>query len=211
MRDLPVFTTENGVGSLILSQIPYLGCAYVRVQDASCIEAFLKECADLCRAFGAEHAYATADQDLGYPLFTSVILMQAMKASIPDTDAAVWPVQPETLSYWQKIYNDNVRKVPNGAWMTDAQAQTMLHSGGGYFVHKDGKLIGNGWVEGNKLLWVCSTERGNGASVVSALKNTVHQDTITLEVANINMQAWKLYERLGFVPVSNIANWYKIL
>ena len=52
--------------------------------------------------------------------------MRAAWSSLPDTDAALWPVQKETLDAWQRIYNEKVRKVPNGAWMTQKEAQKML-------------------------------------------------------------------------------------
>ena len=33
MKDIPVFTTDFGVASLILKEIPYRGEAYIRIQD----------------------------------------------------------------------------------------------------------------------------------------------------------------------------------
>ena len=49
MRDLPMFTTENGVGSLVLKEIPYNGTAYITIHSSSFPTDFLKECADFCR------------------------------------------------------------------------------------------------------------------------------------------------------------------
>ena len=34
MKDFPVFTTENGVASLILKEIPYRGEAYIHLRDS---------------------------------------------------------------------------------------------------------------------------------------------------------------------------------
>ena len=34
---------------------------------------------------------------------------------------------------------EKVKKVPNGAWMTDQDAKKMLEQGDGYFIHKNGK------------------------------------------------------------------------
>ena len=34
MKDFPVFTTEYGVASLILKEIPYQGTAYITLQDS---------------------------------------------------------------------------------------------------------------------------------------------------------------------------------
>ena len=33
MRDFPIFTSEFGVSSLILKEIPYRGEAYIRIRD----------------------------------------------------------------------------------------------------------------------------------------------------------------------------------
>ena len=69
MRDFPVFTTENGVGSLSLKEIPYSGIAYVTIHDSSFPTEFLKECLDFCRAVGATKVYATGHETLEvYPL-----------------------------------------------------------------------------------------------------------------------------------------------
>ena len=74
MRDFPVFTTENGVGSLVLREIPYSGIAYVTVHDSSFPTVFIKECLEFCRVVGAAQVYATGHGILeDYPLHTSVI------------------------------------------------------------------------------------------------------------------------------------------
>ena len=54
MRDFPLFDTANGVGSIILKEVPYSGAAYIRMQSASDPGAFLKECLDFCVAVGAQ-------------------------------------------------------------------------------------------------------------------------------------------------------------
>ena len=49
MKDLPLFTTEHGVASLVLKEIPYQKTAYIILRDSLEPEALLKECADFCR------------------------------------------------------------------------------------------------------------------------------------------------------------------
>jgi hypothetical protein len=34
MRDIPMFTTEYGVASLVLKEIPYQAAAYITIQDS---------------------------------------------------------------------------------------------------------------------------------------------------------------------------------
>ena len=69
MRDFPVFSTENGVGSLVLKEIPYNGAAYVTIHSSSFPTEFLNECVEFCRAVGARDVYAAGDDCLRqYPL-----------------------------------------------------------------------------------------------------------------------------------------------
>ena len=120
MRDFPFFNTEFGVASLVLKEIPYQGTAYITLRDASEPERLLAECVDFCRVCGAEAVYATGHGILeDYPFYTAMWLMRCEANILPDTDASLFPVQENTLQQWQRIYNEKVRRVPNGAWMTD--------------------------------------------------------------------------------------------
>ena len=58
MRDIPMFTTENGVAGLVLSQIPYRQTAYVTIHASSEPAALVGECLQFCRAAGAERIFA---------------------------------------------------------------------------------------------------------------------------------------------------------
>ena len=74
MKDIPVFTTENGAASLILGEIPYRGEAFVRIQDSLEPESLLKECVSFCRMCGAERVYASGHPCLeALPLHLSLI------------------------------------------------------------------------------------------------------------------------------------------
>ena len=57
MKDIPVFTTQNGVASLILQEIPTQGCAYIRLQATLSPEQLLAECISFCRMVGATRIY----------------------------------------------------------------------------------------------------------------------------------------------------------
>ena len=54
MKDFPVFTTENGVASLILKEIPYRGEAYIHLRDSQNPKTLLEECVSFCAACGAD-------------------------------------------------------------------------------------------------------------------------------------------------------------
>ena len=145
MKDFPMFTTDFGVASLILKEVPYQGCAYIIIRDALQPEELLQECASFCRVCGAERIYATGHEILEEkPLYTALIEMRCAAASLPDTDAALFPVQERTLRQWLDIYNQKIVSVPNGAWMTDGDGQKMLERGDGYFIHRGGQLLGIG-------------------------------------------------------------------
>ena len=77
MRDIPMFTTENGIATLVLREIPTKQTAYIHLQSSQEPERLLSECVDFCRAAGAEKIYATGHACLEkYPLFTTIICMR---------------------------------------------------------------------------------------------------------------------------------------
>ena len=126
MKDIPVFTTENGVASLTLTQIPYRGEAYIRLQSSREPALFLRECAQFLKACGAQAVYAAGeDVPVHWPVYTALWQMSVPTEALPDMDAALWPVLPENLEQWLRIYREKVTKVPTGAWMTDAQGREM--------------------------------------------------------------------------------------
>ena len=174
MKDIPVFATEYGIASLVLKEIPYQSAAYVTVRDSLEPERLLEECIGFCRACGADRIYATGHSELeSRPLYTAMWQMQCSLGALPDTDAALWPVQENTLKQWQQIYNDKVRNLPNGAWMTDADARKMIDKGDGYFIHRGETLLGIGRVSGDTIDWVASLQPGAGRDVVLALSHAI--------------------------------------
>jgi len=211
MRDIPMFTTEFGVASLVLKEIPYQETAYIIIRDSLEPEKLLEECRGFCRACGAEKIYATGHAILeSRPLLTAMWEMRRDLAGIPDTDAALWPVQEHTLDSWRRIYNQKVKFVPNGAWMTEADGKAMLQKGDGYFIHLGGELLGIGRASVEVIDWVASVKPGAGRDVVCALAHALTGDVATLTVASENKKAVRLYESLGFMPVKEISRWYQV-
>lgn len=211
MRDFPVFTTEYGVASLILKEIPYQGTAFIILQDSLDPEKLLEECVSFCRVCGAEAVFATGHPCLeSRPVYTAVWEMRCPSAELPDTDAALFPVQEATLEQWRSIYNKKVRMVPNGAWMTEKDGREMLKKGDGYFVHRDGTLLGIGRASGEMIDWVAAVRPGAGRDVVAALIHAVTADTAVLTVASENRKALSLYESLGFIKTKELSRWYRL-
>lgn len=211
MQNIPLFTTENGVASLTLQEIPYTGKAYIRIQDASNPEMLLVECLDFCKAVGAARVYATGHNYLEtYPLHITLIQMERQKAGLSETDACLFPVQEKTLEQFRGIYNEKMRNVSNAAYLSTVQAKEILKTGSGYFVHKNDRLLGIGVASGNTIETVISLVPGAGADVLLALANALFSEYVLLEVASDNNRAIKLYEKLGFIKTKEISRWYKI-
>lgn len=211
MRDIPVFTTENGVASLIFKEIPYSQTAYVRIQDSMAPEEFRKECADFCRAVGAEKIYATGHPFLEkYPFHTAIRELTRPLEGLQDTDAALFPVTEQTLERWREIYNAAMANVPNASYMTQQDAQKMLQRGDGYFVHKSEQLLGIGMAARDRIDAVVSCIPGAGETVMLALTHALSGERILLQVASTNIPACKLYSRMGFIPIKELSRWYQI-
>lgn len=211
MKDIPVFTTENGIASLTLQEIPTQGCAYIKLQASQLPEKLLEECIGFCRMVGAERIYAAGDQILEqYPLHTALWEMACLRDMLGETDTALWPVQEQTLEAFRKLYNQKIKGVPNAAWMSEAEGKRMQKAGEGYFVHRAGELLGIGIVAGEELRFVASVVPGGGCEVVRALAHAVQEERLTLQVASENKKAVALYERLGFLKVREISRWYRV-
>ncbi len=211
MRDIPVFTTENGVASLILREIPYTGIAYIRVQSSLALPALAEECAEFCRCAGAKWVYAAGHPLLSaYPKHTEIWRMTCERARLPDTEARLFPVTASTLETFRQLYNRRMAGVPNAAFMTVEEGNRMLQKGDGYFVHRDRTLLGIGRASGDTIDAVISVVPGQGETVLLALNHALFGDTVGLEVASANLPAVRLYERLGFIKGKKLSVWYRI-
>ncbi len=211
MRDFPVFTTQWGVASLVLREVPYKGEAYITIRDTSDPGKFLRECTEFCKVVGARYIYATGHKVLeDYPLYTAIYKMRATLDILPDSDVQLFPVTENTLEKWRSIYSEKMASVPNAATFTREDAQKMLERGDGYFVHKDGVLLGIGMVGEESVQAIASVVPGAGESVLCALCHGLLESYADVEVAAENKRAVRLYERLGFVKIAEISRWYKI-
>ncbi len=211
MRDIPFFTTENGIASLTLREIPYRKIAYILLQDTAVPAEFLRECLALCRMAGAERIYAAGHPFLEmYPLHTAIWQLSADREALPDSDAQTMPVTAQTLEAWRELYNRRMSGVPSASYMTRAEAEVLLSRGDGYFVHKDGQLLGLGIASGGRIDGVVSAVPGAGKRVVLALNRALSGEQVTLEVASANTRAVALYEALGFLKTAEGLRWYKI-
>ncbi len=212
MRDFPMFTTEYGVASLFLREIPYRGRAHIKIQSSLDPEKLLAECISFCRICGAEWIDAAGHDYLEkYPLITAILAMQCDREIIGQTDACVFPVTEQTLQQWLDIYNERMADIPNAAYLDSRDGRQLLEEGDGYFVHRDGQLLGIGKAKGDFIDTVISLQPGAGQPVVQALVSTLNCETVRLWVASANTRAIRLYERMGFAVTKELSRWYRVL
>jgi len=213
MRDFPIFTTEYGVSSLVLKEIPYKNTAYIRIRDVQQVffREHLEECVSFCRMAGAERIFAAGNEKLeAYPLYTAVLEMRGQVLVDQALVKGLFPVTKKTVSRWREIYNRAMASVDNTATLESRDEKQLLESSGVYFIHEEGKLLGIGWLEGSKLLAVAAAEKGAGTQVMHTLLSLVEGETVTLEVASTNERAIRLYERLGFLKTAELTRWYDV-
>lgn len=212
MQDIPMFTTEFGVASLFLQEIPYRKRAHIKLQATQDPAQLLQECVSFCRVCGAEWIDAAGHPWLEcYPKITTLVEMCCRKDALPQTDVCLFPVTEKTLQQWLDIYNEKMQNIPNAAYMDSRAGKQMLQKGDGYFVHRNGNLLGIGKASVDFIDAVIATEPGAGETVVRALASVLSEDVIRLWVADTNARAVRLYERLGFVAVKQLSTWYRVL
>lgn len=213
MKDFPVFATDSGISSLILREIPYRQEAYIHIQDVQPdgFRDHLHECISFCRMAGAEQIYAKGHELLDrWPLHAVVYEMRGTAWVDPEKLENLFPVTEETVSRWRGIMNHRLRKVDHAATLTAADEKKILESGGAYFVHHDGELLGVGWLEDTKLLLVAAVKPGAGERVMHTLMSLVEGADMTIEVVSTNTRAIRLYEKLGFLKVGELFQWYEV-
>ena len=212
MKDFPVFTTEYGVASLILKEVPYRREAYIIVRSTEDPEELLNECVSFCRMVGAEKIYAKGHPVVeSYPLHAILYEMRGEALIDPEKLENLFPVTEKTVAKWRQISNERMRQVDCAATQTFADEKFLLETGGAYFIHRDGELLGIGLMKDTELMQICAVKAGMGERVAHTLLSTVEGSTVRLEVASTNERAIRLYERLGFIKTGEISRWYRVL
>ncbi len=209
MRDIPLFTTENGIASLVLREIPTSGSAYVHIRSSETPEALINECIDFCRAVGADKIYATGHLCLEkYPHHTTLLTLKGTVSGVGETSCSLFPVTEMTWQDFCRIYNEKMTAVPTANQMRLLDREKYEKSA--YFVHKNGVLYGIGIAQDDEILAIAACQKGAGREVLATLCQVLSGDEIRLSVAENNLPAMKLYTRCGFLPTSEGIPWYEI-
>lgn len=214
MRDFPIFATENGVSSLLLREVPYRGTAYIRMRSVSAADfsAHLEECVDFCRAVGAERFFAEGHSALEqYPLHSEIVKMRGRAWTDPRKTAQLFPVTQTTAGKWRQLYNERMAHVDHARTLEKREEKELAEGVGAYFVHREGRLLGIGWLDGCTLLAMAAAVPGAGETVMHTMMSLIEGEDMLLEVASTNQKAIALYERLGFCKTDITLRWYQIL
>lgn len=212
MQDFPIFTTEFGVASLILREIPYRGEAFIHIQSTQQPEELLQECVSFCRICGAEKIYARGHEMLeSYPLHCIVYEMRGNLEVDEDKVECLWPVTAETVGKWRDFLNEKMRSVDNAGTLTKQGEKEILEKGGAYFVHREGRLLGAGWLVDDDLLLIAAAEKGAGERVLHTLLSTTGPEQLRLDVVSTNTRAIRFYERMGMIKTNEQRRWYRVL
>ena len=211
MRDIPMFTTENGVASLIFKKIPYTKEAFVHIRDSMSCDELLQECIDVCRMAGAEKIFATGHNALeNRELFCSILRYVISTDRVPSTDGVALPVSMEQKDWWRQLYNEKMAGVPSAAPLSDSELTELIQSHKAFCVYRECSLVGIGVAYDGQIHAVASVVPGGGKCVVSALTAVLDSPVISLSVASLNHKAVSLYKSLGFEESAVEAKWYKI-
>lgn len=211
MKDFPMFTTEYGVASLLMKEIPYKEMAYIVIHSSEQPEELLKECVSFCRICGAEKVYASGHEYLEqYPLH-SVIYEMKGEAWVDESKVEhLWPVTKETVTQWREICNKRMHDIENSATLESRDEKEILEKGDACFVHRDGQLLGIGWIRDGELLELASVVPGAGENVMHTLMSIMPGHVLKLQVVSTNFRAISLYERLGFIKTAEISRWFQV-
>ena len=209
MKDFPMFTTEYGVASLILKEVPYRKEAYIVIQSSQQPEELLTECISFCRIVGAEKIYARGHEYLErFPLHCAIYEMKGVSRVNDELVQNLWPVTTENIEKWRGMLNERMSGVDNAGTLERGDEKEILSLGGAYFVHNTGELLGAGWVADGELKLIASFKKGAGERVIHSLLSTVPDQFLSIQVVSTNQRAIRLYEQMGFVKCAELRRWY---
>ena len=129
MKDIPMFTTEYGVASLMLHEVPYRQEAYIRVHDVQPghLEDLIRECMGFCRAVGAERVYWSAGDSEG-ELYAAVYEMQGTAWVDSEKLESLFPVTRETVIQFRQLLNEKMAGVDNAATITASDEFNIMNN-----------------------------------------------------------------------------------
>lgn len=217
MKDIPIFTGQFGIATLILREIPHQGGAYVMVRGTKegYLQAFLEECRTFCVMAGAQWVLATADEPLDFlPHVHDMLELSCPRALLPPPSKPVEaiPVTVENGEEFLRCYRLLFRAIPNAATYTQTDLQRILEQEQACLALVDGKTAGIAqWTDGELCaIGVLPEYRGLGHRLALTVFSRMTAEEITLRVSSSNAPALRLYQKLGFDRKRILSRWYAL-
>jgi hypothetical protein len=212
MNNIPFFTTQFGVASLTLDQIPFNHIAYIRIHSSESQALLLAECLDFCKAVGAEQVYVTgADLPDHNRATVSVIRMKRERKGLPASDLIAVEVDPSNRYQFLRSYQEKMYPISHSAGLKETDIDELIKEKSGYLLYCRQELLGIGIAQGAWIRSIIALRPGAGESILLALNQKLSGDEVHVELVDSNKRALRLYERLGFERYETVSTWYKIL
>lgn len=215
MKDIPIFTGEHGIATLILREIPHQQRAYVMLRTVWHLQPFLEECRAFCRMAGAESVYVTGEDCLDMLPF--VHEMQRWTCRRDKLPPLTEPVQLQPLTdgnreEFRRLYNDLFAQVPNAATCTAQEAARIQREEQAALAIVDGQTAGLVQWTDNRLeaIAVLPEHHGLGYRLALTVLHRMEAETVELQVSSANERALRLYQRLGFAKAGALSRWYDL-
>lgn len=219
MQNIPIFMSQGGTATLILSEIPHKQTAYIILRTIlpENLPLMIAECTGFCRSCGAEHCYLSAAQPevaLPLPQAYQVLHMQTEKRCLPQASAAIslQPMTPDNDSIYQRLYNRCFQDISHALTYDREQIARIYRENQQAFLAltPEGIPCGMGELHGNELAAVglLPEYRGRGKDLTLSLLQHCPGPEITLTVVSDNTRAIGLYRRLGFTVAGIESTWY---
>ena len=217
MKNIPVFTGQFGLASLIFREVPWCGRAYIIVRSVwnGKTAEFLEECRQFCRVVGAEEIYASWElEELPAEHAYDMIAMEREKAGLPlpsrELDLEV--LTPENGQDYLTVYNTCFRDLPSAASYDKTDLKRLYEEDCAFLVRLDGQPAAVAEIsrEGLEGIAVLPRFRGLGYDLALTVLPMVPDLTLRLKVSDANAPAMALYERLGFRKTHVISRWWRL-
>lgn len=215
MKDIPIFTGEHGIATLILREIPHQQRAYVMLRTVWRLQPFLEECRAFCRMAGAESVYVTGDSDLDdLPFVHEMQRWTCRRADLPPLTEPVQlqPLADDNREEFRCLYNALFAQVPNAATCTAQEAERIQREEQAALAVVNGQTAGLvQWTDHRlEAIAVALEYRGLGYRLALTVLQQMPSETVELQVSSANERALRLYQRLGFVKAETLSRWYDL-
>lgn len=217
MRNIPIFTAEHGLASLILREIPYSGRAYVMVRSvwSGQTQALLAECRQFCTAAGAGEVYASWEMEaLPVPHAYDVLELSRPRAGLPPPKEPVElePLSERNAAQYLDIYNRCFRTLPGAASYDREDMRRLMEKDLAFLAKRRGRYAAVAELGAGSLAGVAVLPEFHGLGHDWTLTVLARLETpeLTLRVASTNNRALALYRRLGFGADRTVSRWWRL-